>query len=66
MGIKKIRKLNLQNGDIIFMPNVKPKIADDICESWSKKFPNIEFIVMIGTPEQVAGIKVVHLPGDKK
>jgi len=68
MTIKEIRKINVQDGDLIMFPlPVSIRGMSRIHKALRKLFPEKRFLMIWLDEETIKGIKVLHLKkGDRK
>ena len=61
MEIEEIKKINVQDGDIICFPLTTPEMLESVSRNLRQVFPEKRFIVFSVDKETLAGIKVVHI-----
>jgi len=63
MEIKEITKLNLQDGDIIFLPaeSTSPEGLKIFQRALTQRFSGKEFLVITAPEKAIRGIKVIHM-----
>jgi hypothetical protein len=60
MKISEIKKLNLKDGDILFVPESCENLMQ-LCNNFRKVFPKIRFCIVEMPEKLIAGIKVVSV-----
>ena len=63
LSIKEIHKINLRDGDLIFIPDADQRNVDEFCNILNKKFPEKRFLVVNTKAKQIKGIKVIRMKG---
>jgi len=67
MNIKEIKKINLQDGDIIFLPRLVPASdLESIAQALRRRFVDKKFLLIRMDKDAIRGIKVLHLKKNKK
>jgi hypothetical protein len=60
MGITEIKRLNLKDGDILFVP-ISDAGLEHLMNDMRKAFPGVRALIVGATSETIAGIKVVSV-----
>jgi len=66
MEIKEIKKFNIQDGDIICLPDMNYQSVMFLDRQLVKAFPSKRFMIIFGKENQVKGIKVLHIKENKE
>lgn len=65
LNIKEIKRINIKDGDIIFIPKITSKMRNELSVGLHKVFPDKVFVLVNGDKDTIKGIKVINVKGDK-
>ena len=63
---KHIKRINIQNGDIILIPDLQYGQAQQISNILTHKFPFRQFVLLNLPGNVISGIKVINAKGEYK